>query len=310
MAAVYPLAKVVFENISGEGIQSISVYTQIGISFFGLGGCMGSLSLRKDLIKDIDLLESYAERHGFLDDWQLRSLKQSAGVFAMWFCVILLRSIGKVFVPSAVDSDPLVFLCFCCAVTAFAMLIFYQMHVFIVLGMIVDRFCIQLFQKTPVKVSQIAVEWNLIQCILRRIGSDFSVCFMIMQTSALITLLLCGTQVMLADRISNGGNEEGSFAQLVPMVLPLVVLALGAWALFLTAAAVTEKCWRVPSLVNSMAFDDNMELDLKQLGIVQFITNSAARLLHQGGTAHSFDGIEDHVPHRALRLCSDYEVRD
>jgi len=144
------------------------------------------------------------------------------------------------------------------------------------LEIMVDQFCIKFFEDP--EVARGLVEWNLVQAILRRVATALDTCFLATQAMAQVAFVVSATYTVMADRLHNTSqmvdySQDCHIGHRAVALLPSVLLAFGAWTLFFFGAAVTEKCSRVPAMINTMTFDD-----CQRQSMVQYVMNSAAGL--------------------------------
>eukprot|EP00747_Dinoflagellata_sp_TGD_P140622 gnl/TRDRNA2_/TRDRNA2_176030_c0_seq1.p1 gnl/TRDRNA2_/TRDRNA2_176030_c0~~gnl/TRDRNA2_/TRDRNA2_176030_c0_seq1.p1 ORF type:complete len:488 (+),score=50.90 gnl/TRDRNA2_/TRDRNA2_176030_c0_seq1:3-1466(+) len=251
-----------------------------------LGSFLGLLVVRTGRIQNLMIgyagpLETYSNRHGITDMWANAALKRCMVVVAVWLCSIVLHLCSFVLVevdapgiPQGHLAKATYFLCFFLVSGIFVALVSCQLFVFSMLGIMIDHFCTQKFVDLP--VSHAIADWNIIQAILRRATGAFDSCFLVTQTTALAVLLVSAVQLVQAPWVRHE-IDLGHFHVLAAILLPPVLLALGAGGLFYTAATITEKCSRVPALLNSVMFNSRDELiDQKRQCLVQYITSSAA----------------------------------
>merc|ERR1719210_1173034 len=114
-------------------------------------------------------------------------------------------------------------------------------------------------------------EWNVLQAILRRSAQTIDSCFLTMNTTVLATLLLTGVEVLHGKRSSLQPDRNDCCTYLkYGWALPQMFVVL--YTVF-RAATVTEKCSRVPALINSWMIEESQLYQGRQY-IVQYITNS------------------------------------
>eukprot|EP00418_Pyrodinium_bahamense_P062893 CAMPEP_0179095932 /NCGR_PEP_ID=MMETSP0796-20121207/44070_1 /TAXON_ID=73915 /ORGANISM="Pyrodinium bahamense, Strain pbaha01" /LENGTH=129 /DNA_ID=CAMNT_0020793629 /DNA_START=79 /DNA_END=465 /DNA_ORIENTATION=+ len=107
-----------------------------------------------------------------------------------------------------------------------------------------------------------AEDWNFLSLMAARVCSACEWGFLILVSTALMTMLVVSIHT-LQDMSSAGMN-----ACMFLTFLPLMTMA--AWLLH-KAAEFTEKCARLPALVNSM---NCRALDAKKQSLVEFIISS------------------------------------
>mmetsp|Transcript_85703 Transcript_85703/g.239535 ORF Transcript_85703/g.239535 Transcript_85703/m.239535 type:complete len:952 (-) Transcript_85703:88-2943(-) len=277
--AVYPIFAAA-DDSDGAGTRMSHVLSGV---FLSLGGVFGLLLLRMGPVHERYLclglgpLELYAKRNGFLRAWSKRSAKRFFGVMLLWFCAVILRVASSTMalgLDMSVQGDFWFFCCFIIGSITFATVLCCQLHLLGILEMAVDHFCFA-FLLSP-DVGRALGEWNSTQAILRLVARAFDWCFLWTQTNALCALVTSVTLIAMLITGEEKGDDEGSPSaislakQLFPL-LPLLFLVLGAGALQLFGAVVTEKCIRVPALLNAVIFDNE-----DRGCIVQYITNSSA----------------------------------
>jgi len=241
---------------------------------FALGGLMGLLFVQNKLAREIlwcfpGPLERYAKRNGFTESWSKLSRKRIALAVVLWVCAILVRSSSIVPVWSEAmcvphDADPgLALASFVIGSWIFQMLVICQLHLVSMLEIMVDRFCIKIYQEPDIVWG--LDEWNAIQAILRLVATALDSCFLETQAMAHLALAIGAVHSMLHR------SDDSCILKYALSLLPVVLLSLGAWTHLYCAAAVTEKCSRVPALLNAMAIQHE-----ERQCLVQYVTNSAA----------------------------------
>lgn len=255
-----------------------------------IGGCVGLISFRVYSIQELlgphnRPLELYAISHDFFPDWQGLSMYRFISVALLWLFGVLTRALlwGNWIGDSCSETMPLFSLVSFTAVSGLvAVQLYVVLHVCCGLELMVDKFCSGFF--TNPDVSQGVSDWNMLQAILRRAAHTIDSCFLALQTSVLATILLTGVEVV-----------RGSGSWLVNtspkcMVLWAILVLLPVFLVLYTlfrAAAVTEKCSRVPALVNSW-FVEGKQIDNERQYIVNYIVHSAAGFYLKGVRLSAF----------------------
>jgi len=161
----------------------------------------------------------------------------------------------------------------------FGALMYCQLHISCALEIAVDMYCVRFFDDRYLPSG--IMEWNVLQAMLRRSARTVEMCFLALNTAVLGLLMLTGVQVVDSglEVVLDPREPGGQIAALwCAWVLPPVGLVF--FTVF-SAAAVTEKCNRVPSLVNSWHFGES-EPDRDRPYIVQHIAQSAAGFYVKG----------------------------
>jgi len=101
-------------------------------------------------------------------------------------------------------------------------------------------------------------EWNVLQAVLLESADTIELTMLTLLVSACSAVLLVGPCV----------------SQHILSLLPVGLLVCIVVLAFLRAAAVTDKCARVPALINSLFFGNH--LDFERQYVIDYVTNSAA----------------------------------
>lgn len=277
-------------------VETESLYIHLTTVCYALGCLMGVLFLRMRRIHDLlgphdRQLELYARNFEFFEEWQEVSVRRFFIVLALWTCTVL----SRVFVlagsscPAAMggteDRDmawpPLI--SFVVISGMLSVLAYCQLHVCCGLEMAVDKYCHRFYMQKRLGVG--ICEWNVLQAMLRRSATTIDSCFLAQSTSVLATVLLTGVEVIqsLSDDAEAPGGQ--CFSLWCGWVIPPIMLMI--YTTF-RAAAVTEKCCRVPALVNSWPFKDDRWIDYGRQYAVEYITNSAAGFYVKGVRLSAF----------------------
>jgi len=107
-------------------------------------------------------------------------------------------------------------------------------------------------------------QWNVLQAVVRKACGTIERCFVVLMLTAVIMVpaLIADFFVLNSDRSA------------IPTLIPGMVITIGIFRMLFMAAAVTDKCTRVPALVNALSFGDGT-YRMKQ-HLVEYIVNSAA----------------------------------
>lgn len=137
-----------------------------------------------------------------------------------------------------------------------------MVHVCNSLSTLIDAFSCEVVGK--IRLQRIAHEWNLTQATLRRVSNAVENCFL-----ALLVILLFTVPCLLADGMV-GYCHSSSMSRFLPGLL----ITSGILYTLVMAAMVSEKCTRVPALINSISFGEGTERDRQHA--VDYVTSSAA----------------------------------
>mmetsp|Transcript_163942 Transcript_163942/g.525779 ORF Transcript_163942/g.525779 Transcript_163942/m.525779 type:complete len:1060 (-) Transcript_163942:19-3198(-) len=267
-----------------------SLYNYLSTACFSLGALLGIVFLRSQRIQDLlgprrMPLEMYATAFGFYHNWHIVSRNRLAVVTAMYITSAIAKVAGVLYVyfdesiKGFVSEDPVMLVFFLMSSAMLFALIFCMLHVCSCLEMAIDQYCIRFFEAAD--LSKGIAEWNVLQALLRRAAHTVEVCFLAVSTGVLAVLLLTGVEMF---NLSSRDYGEGVMAS---------GITLGLWAMWVLpptglvfyavfrAAAITEKCNRVPALVNSWSLIDE-QIDHEKQYTVQYIIQSAAGFYVKG----------------------------
>jgi hypothetical protein len=232
---------------------------------FALGALLSLLcgqAFRREVCDCNMLLHSYASKKEFLDTWAHASMWDAIGNFAVWLIIVSER--WRFFI-MCWESEENVFatlgiIAFMYSSGIIMILMNYILHVSRCLSNMVDTFCCH-FVGSP-DFEEAVAEWNVLQAVIRMACGSIQYCFFALQTMTLVAALL-----MVVDAM-NYTKED------VVVLLPGALVILAVTRVFFCAGGVTDKCARVPSLVNSLSF--GTVLDYDRLYVVDYISHSQA----------------------------------
>lgn len=267
------------------------LYSGVASAIVSAGGLFGLFAIRSNSIETIlgpkgAPLERFATGRFFYQDWTSKSRKTLYLLLVVWtwsvlfpVCLPLVRprlecadgileAEGSSRWPNTWLTKTLNYFAFSYTSALFMVLIYCQFHILACLQLMLDSFCRQLFNEKM--LDNFVSEWNVVQAMLRSSSRSVENCFVIVQTCSLCALVLSAVGIWRdAPRIC--GSE---WIMLAMDHTPILILALVAMILFSKAAAVTEQCTRVPSLINSIEMED--PVDETRQYVVTYIINSNA----------------------------------
>lgn len=286
-----------------------ALYVHLSTAFYTFGGLCGVLSLR---LKEIDTvlgptnrpLDSYARNYGFVREWHAVSMWRFFACGALFMTMVLSRiaafssggcpgALGGMSNPDGepTSTDVQSLVAFILISGLIAAITYCHLHVCCWMELSVDKFCFRFFQDKDI-TSGIG-EWNILQAILRRAADKLDSCFLAAGTSVLLQVLLTGMELMQGDTGALNQADVPAHCQLLwcGWIMPPVLMLL---MVFFRAAAVTEKCSRVPALVNSWTFaeDDGNQIDHGRQYVVQYIMHSGAGFYVKGVRLSAFMAIK------------------
>eukprot|EP00928_Gymnodinium_smaydae_P059738 TRINITY_DN4314_c0_g6_i1.p1 TRINITY_DN4314_c0_g6~~TRINITY_DN4314_c0_g6_i1.p1 ORF type:complete len:853 (-),score=109.22 TRINITY_DN4314_c0_g6_i1:105-2663(-) len=263
-----------------------STWSGLAIASLGLGAMLGLAALRASGIQNLvgvhhTPLETYALANHFCAEWVTMSRTKFLQLLVAWVIAVVAHGTLS---PSDIDAPctggievkfdelmPISLLAFASVSGLFMVIIYAQFHVLTCLELMLDSFCRGMF--TCLEFRQCASDWNFVQAMLRNAAHTVESSFICTQTAALVALLMSAVGIWDA---TNNVECQGriNLGKKFLQYMPVLILALASLHLFFKAAAVTEKCTRVPSLLNSIQVSDPIDSDRQY--VVHYIQNSAA----------------------------------
>jgi len=236
----------------------IALGAMVGLAL--LGRCGFSVRLASDL----DLLKAYAFKQEFLVRWERRLLVDKGCVVAVWLLANASQC-GPILVDGlqhASGTDLAHALAFTIVSTIMSGLVFCMLFACRALALMVDTFCSRIVDCSDLTMT--VEEWNVLQAVLRKVSAAIEYCFIALQGVMLFTMPL-----ILADFYLLGAGHST-----LVKVLPSVFTMLAVLRMFALASIITDKCTRVPALINSLPFSP--ETAVYRQCIVDYIISSAA----------------------------------
>lgn len=265
-------------------------YFPLSTGCVGAGGFAGLLLLRKRRIQDLlgprrKPLEYYAVVFSYFGKWHQMSGRCLQVVLTLWLWSTLSHATMNLYIGCPEAGDPSLIACALnFGVVGVLSAVFYcKLHVCCALELAVDHYCVRFLEERELTTG--IVQWNILQALLRRAAQVVEPCFLAASTGILGLVVLSSVQIfnVFGEASATGLDgltpDEGMCLVLwSSWVLPKVVLV---FFFVFRAAAVTEKCLRVPSLINASILQGN-EVDHENQYIVQYIAHSAAGFYVKG----------------------------
>jgi len=217
------------------------------------------------LVGTMLLLESYSLQQGLMEKLLSRRRRETRWVAVLGVCAVALTIVGMLL---ETQGEQLRFeAVMSCGIrlVLFLMLLclcFCLLYVCSVLGMCADAFCCNVVD--DLDLGAVVHEWNVLQAILRKSSSTIELAFV-----ALLCAVIFYLPLLTVDIFAFSGFRDS-----LPALVPGLVACIGIVRLFFLAAAITDKCTRIPPLMNSLSFGVGTERYRQY--IVDYITNSAA----------------------------------
>jgi len=119
--------------------------------------------------------------------------------------------------------------------------------------------------------------------MLRRVAAAVENCFLATQTAVIFAVLcLAGRLVTMTITMTTDSADVDNVATTIRFYVPVLVSAFATVVLFAKAASVTEKCSKLPSLVNSVVLEEDKHIDHERQYLVSYIMHSDAGFYVKG----------------------------
>jgi len=268
-------------------------YVELCTAIYGLGGVCGLAFLRRGGMRSLlgpktQMLMEYARNRNFEDAWLRSSSRRIMTVSVLWLIGVLLRGAPPVIaaaVSCSIDSEDnwlWSWASFVVASGGLAILTCLQLHVFAAMEIMVDNYCVHFFAVTNFTFG--VTEWCVMQALLRRVAKTADSCFLAIQTSGLAVFLLASAELLVYHGVGSHLEADRcttlwgfSLLRLLSTMAP----AFSAPLTFYLATVISEKCSRVPSLINALSCPGD-NLSLQRQYVVQYIKASEAGLYVKG----------------------------
>jgi len=254
----------------GHSCLQLGLFCDVAIAFGSLFGLVSVAAYRgsPQLAQCLQLMGSYAFREDFEERWEELTRREVPVASLLWLVVVMERMRGTAMLRAVLDGrvDGLSVLhtvAFALSSLLLVVLTYLVLHISHGLASSVDAFCSSLINSGD--LSQAIHRWNMVGAILREVCSSIQSCLFVLQATVLFTFMLGAVDFYLSDQ------SDESYGSLL---FPHVLLTFWISRVFFTAAAVTKKCARVPSLIN--ACDFGVPFDEKRQYVVQYVEQSAA----------------------------------
>jgi len=250
----------VHERHFGDGCSPPDCYP-VGVLAdvtFSMGAVCGLLSLQtyvgsKTLLTLRTLLASYAQKEDFTNTWMLHAQRDLIQSLAAWSCAVAARLAAEGFTLHA-------FACILCQtiIVGLTACILLQIRC---LTVMVDTFCVKVVRCSIVE--EMVFEWNVLQAALRKASVSLETCIFVLQSVAMMSIVV-GCFEAVQDTLS----DHRQYYSLCSWGF----IAVDVYRIIFRTGSVTDKCTRVPSLINSFS----LEMDQHRRYIVEYIIHSAA----------------------------------
>lgn len=224
-----------------------------------------SFSKSQVLARCDGLIARYARRQGSYAAWKEHCCRDLGSMFLVWLCAVGLQ-VRNVMVTEDSGHGPdlicrLYVAAFAYSAGLLMALVVYVLHVCQNLLGMVDCFCCH-FVEQPDYCDAVR-QWNVLQAVLRKACGAIQYTFFALQTTAFATVLLIAT-------------DASTLRMRHEFLVPSALVAVGLARIFVRAAAVTDKCARVPIFLNALTVVKSQEIDSAKMYVVDHIEHSQA----------------------------------
>jgi hypothetical protein len=220
---------------------------------------MGVLNGSSTLCDCTIIVLAYMRREGFLEEWKRVQRKEAVTTAAICTIAFFLRIVANVLSARPADAAGLIHMAASTiSTTMLGGLVYCVFYVCNALNGMLNLFSEGVASHE--QITQQIHEWNVMQAILRTGSGATQACIFVLILSATCFLLLFAVDVI----------ESAHPLHLCAGFLNTLNIARAVFC----AASITEKCDRIPSLVNSLNF--GKEMDESRQYLVNFILQSKA----------------------------------
>jgi len=254
--AVYSSVSAMADAVNAKELRAL-IFLRLLDIVIALGALTGSFVmprlLKHELFRSTRyLVTGYVRQMKLAEAWRLGYIRRVFLAVGLWFVASLLRFAAEW--DMAYDGAPFFVFFVRVAPFSFCMFILASLsycvdHLGWEMVMLVDAFSLHCLHSRK-ELEGLAEDWSVLQAVLRHgtsaCGASIALLFAV-SSSGLVTVVLAPIQ---------DGDAKLSCLWTLGIVTPFVLTACSVLA---QAASITEKCRRVPAVVNSMGFQFSME---------------------------------------------------
>ncbi|CAK0792913.1 unnamed protein product [Prorocentrum cordatum] len=245
-------------------------YVQIADLALAVGSLVGLLSMQSLASLGIlgnseSILVAYARRQDITAAWSAAMRGHNVRLGLLWICSVVLRCVSLLNGSRPTLLDAASTGSYAVVSLVFMGIVGGILHVSCALTMAIDSYVTH-FDGLHFRLDTSVYEWNLLQAVLRKVSGAVEKTFLAVQSTAAALV----TGVILAGR---GLLMAGSLGDLT-WLFSAALLVVGVMFIFFKAAEASERCMRMPSLINSLNFGECV--DTRRHYLVEFMSYSAA----------------------------------
>jgi len=230
---------------------------------FALILLLGLLRGERRLDDLMAMLQGYAHHHELWELWQRSAVCDLLIMLATFLCAVALHISEALRYDGPDVASKWAHTGMNIAVVSMLMVtLTFLLYVLRMLVVTVDVFCFK--SVLDPNIPRATESWNILQALLRKAST-------VVELGLLVLLVMTASTVpaFILDHVA-----LGSFSKTLRLQLPHILVVCGVLHAFMIAAAVTDKCMRVPALINSLSFGPGKERQRQHL--VEYILYSAA----------------------------------
>jgi len=213
------------------------------------------------------LLLAYARTEDALSQWMRHSRRDLAITWAAWLAAVACRVLLACLDEELSAQQRLHTLASLFACTVIMALCGFMLHICRALFSLIDNFCVAVHDWALEELDWTVATWNVLQAMLRKASGTLQSCLFVLQAVAVSTFFLLGVDLR-RNLLDDDGGSWRTYIAVAPGFL--IILEIGR--VLQCAAAVTDKCTQLPSLINTLG----ETLDPKRQAVVQYVAVSAA----------------------------------
>jgi len=253
------------------GQTLVSVCTLLCLACFKEGSTLLGPSER--------VLLDHARAHGYLREWGMSGLIRLAFILGIWLFTIAISIMSMGPWSGKMACTIIVVRTFRNGVLLAFIHCMWQ--ILSCLELMVDSYFVEFFEN--MNCERCVATWNALQALLRRTAEGVENSFLAVQV-ATTAALGCGAvrAVVITLRWNSKSLARGELGTSILLHTELLLMIMSGIVMFARAASVTEKCFRVPPMVNSVLLEPDKYIDEDRQYLVTFIANSHAGFYVKG----------------------------
>jgi len=267
-------------------IQQPDLWGNFAQTAFAIGSLVSMASLQGFHCQNTIPLESFARDHGFLDLWDRSSFRYLVLVSFAWMSKVIACMLEFHASNQVVSMRSMMSHFFSLFMTgAYCALVHCMCHALIFLRLTLDNYLVEFYRTKDWSLAVCA--WNTVHTILSRVSCALDSSFLAVQTSGTLGLLCFAVKLLNEVVTGSAGGQRDQIILKMLLHLPTVLMAACAFLLLVQAAAITETCVTIPTVVNSAQVTSENATSPKRLYVVAFIKHCQAGFSIKGSLVNA-----------------------